>query len=560
MNKDIEKKIRFSIKFKFFITVISIILFVSLSIIITCMVLFKNELKNEFEKRGHSEVKNLAYDAKYGVFTEDTVILSQLVNGRMKKPDVVYVIITNEIGIDLAKVSKVDHLLYFKDNSTKVELEGGIYRTLLTTKNNKKIYEFTSPVLHKENSSDLFEDIVFVDEMDSGEKNELLSGGIVKIGMSLENVERRSAEILSINILITLIVISVTIIIALFFIRMLVKPIITVTQAAMEISKGDLTKTVEVKSTDEISIMADNFNRMTTSLKNTIDELEELRQDLEQKVIDRTNDLNVTINELEKAYKDLQKMSELKTNFISSVSHELRTPLTSIIGFAKLMKSSLKKRLVPKLELIDLEQKDCQIFKREIEDFQEGIIIIVSEGERLTRLINDVLDIAKMEAGKVDWNDQEVDLNEIISSTIIASNCLIQEKNLEVTFENDELNESIYYDKDKLMQVTLNLLNNAIKFTDQGKIECFLRNKIDTVEIEIRDDGIGISEGETQYIFDKFKQVGTSLTNKPKGTGLGLPICKEIVRHYGGDIWVTSKEGQGTSFFFTIPFKNQSKS
>lgn len=552
----VKRSVKFGIRLKFFIVIISIILFVSLSIVFSSMFMSRKEIENEMEKRGISEAKNFAYDSKYGVFTEDTIILSRLANGRMKRADVVYVIIENDEEIILAQESKGDYAFNVDSKEFIVELENSITKTLLTTEDNETVYEFAAPIIMAEEKydqgDDLFEDIIFLEEIETESEPQEVVSGKVKIGISLKNMETRLTEILFINIFIIFVVVTIAIIIALLFIKMMVEPIRTVAQAAMEIAEGDLTKVVVVNSSDEMSIMADNFNNMTTSLRNTIGELEELKDGLEIKVIERTNDLHITIKELEKAYKDLKKLDELKTNFISSVSHELRTPLTSIIGFAKLMKTSLKKQLSPKLDKIDLDKKINRMFKKEFEDFQEGVTIIVSEGDRLTRLVNDVLDIAKIEAGKVEWKNEKVDVEKIIVSVINTINYLASEKDIDISFENETVTDEVYHDKDKLTQVVLNLFNNAIKFTNKGHIICCLRNKVNAIEIEIKDTGVGISMDDLPYIFEKFKQVGNTLTNKPTGTGLGLPICKEIVKHFGGEIWVESEFDKGSAFFFTI--------
>lgn len=554
----VTNKVKFGIRLKFFISIISIILFVSLSIVFSSMLLAKRELENEIEKRGLSDVKNLVYDAKYGGFTKDKVILSRLITGRMRKSDIVYVIITNESGRILATESKGNYESLYKDYNHQEELEKDIFKTFLTSDEGENIYEFTAPIVLEEDvydeNSDLFEDIIFIDELDKEKfSSNTSSKGSVKLGISLKNMETKMAEILFINILIIFIVITIAIIIALIFIKMMVSPIMEVTQAAMDISNGDLSIVVKVKSSDEISIMADNFNKMTTSFRNTIAELEQLKVELEQKVDSRTNDLKLTINELEKAYNDLKKLDEMKTNFISSVSHELRTPLTSIVGFAKLMKSSLRKQIMPRLDMINLDQNESKTLKSEFDEIQEGVEIIVSEGDRLTRLINDVLDIAKMEAGKVDWKNEIVILEDIVNFAINSTNCLVKGKDVEIIFNNNGIVHEIFYDRDKLIQVVLNLLNNAVKFTDFGQVVCSILNKDNIIEVEIADTGRGISKNEVPQIFDKFKQVGDTLTDKPAGSGLGLPICKEIVKHYGGEIWVKSKLGKGSSFFFTIP-------
>lgn len=247
-----------------------------------------------------------------------------------------------------------------------------------------------------------------------------------------------------------------------------------------------------------------------------------------------------------------REVDQMKTDFISTVSHELRTPLTSVLGFAKIIRKKLDEGIFPILPEAD---KKIQRTARQI---SENIAIIVSEGERLTALINDVLDIAKMEAGRVDWKMQPIQVEELIERAIAATSSLFDQKQLELRREIEPELPIVEGDADRLLQVVINLISNAVKFTDQGAITCRARLTLEGITVGIVDSGIGIAPEDQPKVFEKFKQVGDTLTDKPKGTGLGLPICKQIVEHHGGTIWVESQLGQGSTFFFTLPLKEAS--
>jgi CheY-like chemotaxis protein len=239
----------------------------------------------------------------------------------------------------------------------------------------------------------------------------------------------------------------------------------------------------------------------------------------------------------------------VKTDFISTVSHELRTPLTSILGFAKIVSKKLEDTIFPKVQI---QAEDAKT-QRAIRQVAQNIDIMVSEGERLTKLINDVLDIAKMEAGRVDWNMQYFSVHELIERASSATFALIEQKGLELIIDVKEELPKILGDRDRLLQVVINLISNALKFTEEGAVICKARCTAHEITISVIDTGIGIPEVDQPKIFEKFKQVGNTLTDKPNGTGLGLSICQQIVKHHGGKIWVESELGQGSSFSFTLP-------
>ncbi len=264
------------------------------------------------------------------------------------------------------------------------------------------------------------------------------------------------------------------------------------------------------------------------------------------------------------------EVDRMKTDFISMVSHELRTPLTSVLGFAKLIQKTLLKQVLPVLDMQDSG------LERPVQRIMENLHIIIAEGERLTRLINDVLDIAKMEAGKVEWHMDRVAVADIVQSAALATSALALDKRLPVVLDIAPDVPVIEGDRDRLIQVVTNLLSNAIKFTDAGQITVRVRAlrvledrrlvpplpariALDHLRpgfwafIEVEDTGPGIAAENLEKVFEKFKQVGEVMTNRPRGTGLGLTISKEIVEHHGGLIWAESTLGVGSCFRVLLP-------
>lgn len=285
-----------------------------------------------------------------------------------------------------------------------------------------------------------------------------------------------------------------------------------------------------------------------TDRKKAEHDLADLNRHLEQLVRERTEDLVNKARELEDANQRLRELDEMKSAFLSSVSHELRTPLTSILGFSKLLHKEFGRNFLPLAgENKKLNSKGERI--------QENLSIISHEGERLTRLINDVLDLNKIESGRMGWRDELLDMSDTVETAAQAvSGMFTENPDLHLVTEIEPGLPSIVADPDRLQQVLINLLNNAAKFTETGTVTVRAFPRFGQVRVEVADTGYGIHPEDQAQIFEKFHQTRSdTMEDKPKGTGLGLTICREIVEHYGGRIWVESVINQGSTFIFTIP-------
>ncbi len=264
------------------------------------------------------------------------------------------------------------------------------------------------------------------------------------------------------------------------------------------------------------------------------------------------------------------EVDRMKTEFISAVSHELRTPLTSILGFANLIQREFQRRIAPLVA-------DGTQAHRAAARIQENLTIIESESQRLTQLINDVLDIAKMESGRVEWHMADVHIADVVQGAVNTTAILAQERNLTLNVATHGPLPPVWGDQDRLVQVMTNLLSNAIKFTPAGEITvsswAWRAGEPTPVPwpsplapadlqppaliVSVTDTGIGIAPEDVPLVFERFRQAGDTLTEKPKGSGLGLSISKEIVEHHGGAIWVESEPGVGSAFYFTLPLVSE---
>ncbi|NDP39920.1 MAG: histidine kinase [Rhodoferax sp.] len=263
-----------------------------------------------------------------------------------------------------------------------------------------------------------------------------------------------------------------------------------------------------------------------------LDEASQLRahsRELEEK----SESLERATTELRQANEQLKSLDRLKDDFMSSVTHELRTPLTSIRALAELLRDDPKLALAQRRQFIE---------------------IIVSETERLSRLVNQVLDMAKIESGHAEWHTAEVDMRTLVSQAVSTTAELFRERDVAVEVSLPDQVPPLMTDPDRLMQVMLNLLSNAAKFVPHvgGRVGVSLRSDDTGVTVAVSDNGPGVAPEQQALIFDRFRQGGDA-ANRPQGTGLGLPISRQIVEHFGGRLWLESNPQQGARFLFHLP-------
>lgn len=263
------------------------------------------------------------------------------------------------------------------------------------------------------------------------------------------------------------------------------------------------------------------------------------------RILDEASQLRAYSQALEKATAELRAANErlesldrLKDDFMSSVTHELRTPLTSIRALAELM----------------VEDPDMPAPQR-----QQFLGIVVAETERLTRLVNQVLDMAKIESGHAQWHNTDVDMPALLRKAAQTMQEVLRERGAELVLSLPDALPRLRADADRLMQVVLNLLSNAAKFVPpgRGRIELRLIPDKDGVTVQVQDNGPGVAQAQRGLIFEKFRQGGDE-DNRPQGTGLGLPISRQIVEHFGGRMELKPDEGRGACFMFTLPWTQAS--
>lgn len=297
------------------------------------------------------------------------------------------------------------------------------------------------------------------------------------------------------------------------------------------------------KIKDQLAIGLTNAKAFV-QLENFVQELRKLNDDYQKQneQIKKQNDALVTLHqELKKQAKELEiqrekavESTQLKSQFLASMSHELRTPMNSILGLTELI-----------LERDDMSEKN-----------KERLEVVLKSGRRLMNLINDILDLSKIEAGKMEIRAEDFLLEEIIEEVSSSITPLADKKNIDFKIER-KINTKIIIkaDKGRLVQVLINLLGNAVKFTEQGEIILSLNGNKNEIIFDVTDTGIGISEDDQKFVFEEFRQADGSTARRYGGTGLGLSICKKIADLLGGDLTLTSKLGVGSTFTFKTPLK-----
>ena len=319
--------------------------------------------------------------------------------------------------------------------------------------------------------------------------------------------------------------------------RQIAKPIRQLAGASEKVAKGDLSLSVDVKSSDEIGVLAQSFNQMILSLRKSRDELQQWGEKLERQVEQRTADLEQKSRELSGVNIRLQEISQLKSQFLANMSHELRTPLNSILGFAEVLQEKM---------FGDLNDKQ-----------EEYINYIRESGRHLLSLINDILDLSKIEAGKLDMEPAEVGIGDLLKDSLTLAREKALEHGIELCLNLEDGIPGIYADERKVKQIVYNLLSNAVKFTpDGGKVGIEAVKDYEHIRITVWDTGIGIKEEDRGKLFMEFQQLDSGADKRYEGTGLGLALSKRLVEMHHGRIWVESEPGKGSRFSFTLPRKS----
>jgi signal transduction histidine kinase/ActR/RegA family two-component response regulator len=338
-----------------------------------------------------------------------------------------------------------------------------------------------------------------------------------------EDVLRPTFALVNNLIVIAVVGLLAVVIAALAFAGRQAKPIAALTRGAVAMSRGDLKQRVETNDRSEIGALGTAFNTMAEELKTSYDTLE-------QRVDERTA-------QLAEARKQAEFANQAKSLFLSNMSHELRTPLNVIIGYTSSMLT---------MPLMYQNEQLPEVYRKDID-------LIMANGQYLLGLINDILDLSKIEAGKLELQRSAVDVVDICKGVISTSIGLVRNKPIQIRPDFPDTLPRIHADPQRIRQIILNLMSNAIKFTETGSVTLQARVEGEKVRIAIIDTGIGIPEKALNHIFDRYRQAEQGTEKKYGGTGLGLDISKQLAQMHGGDLQVESEVNKGSTFYFTVP-------
>jgi signal transduction histidine kinase len=353
---------------------------------------------------------------------------------------------------------------------------------------------------------------------------------VIRVSMPYQDTQETTTWIRAIIIALAMLIVAVTLFVLHAIVRYLVlKPLYHLRDVSDAITHGDTNQRATLDTEDEFRELADAFNRMLRHMTETQDQIQDVNEELDGRV-DQLAQLNL----------QLYEANRLKSDFLANMSHELRTPLNSIIGFSDVLQG---------IESLNEKQR------RYAQNIQKS-------GRLLLEMINDILDLAKVEAGKMEVRRSEFDLARLVSAQCDMIGSLSEDKNISVSVDVPANMPQAFQDPNKLGQILNNLLSNAIKFTPEGgMITVRVADLLDgRFRLQVSDTGVGIAEEDQTIIFQKFRQSrkvldGEGLTREFAGTGLGLSIVKELAKLLGGEIAFESELGRGSTFWVVLPWR-----
>ena len=496
---------------------------------------------DELRDRGSILALNLSYDMEFGILTKGGTLLRQLIRNVGQQRDVAYVEIMDEKGEILEGYYPTGNSQGFLDSEDlRIDKATTKYTTSL---DGEPIFEFLVPVLLKE-IEEAESDWIFERKTEGerkGEDTRIKRIGFVRLGLSLKNTYGNIDRLRNFSILsIATAFILLALIFSLFMDKVIIKPIHQFTKVAEAIASGDLDHKIQINRKDEIGQLADSFEKMAQNLKKDMTiirasekKLKEYSENLAGKVKDRTSALEEKSRELLEANIKLQELDRLKSMFIASMSHELRTPMNTIIGFVGIMLMGITGELTG-------EQR-------------KQLTMVKDSANYLLSLINDIIDTSKIEAGKVDLFIERFDLITVVQDMKESFYVALDEKGLKMPLKMPkELEMNI--DERRVKQILVNLVGNAVKFTDQGEVQIMVTEKDGIAVVSVRDTGPGIEQEHMDSLFKPFSQIPTE-GELTEGTGLGLHLSKKIAHLLGGEISAESEFGKGSTFTLTLPLE-----
>lgn len=539
----LEKLTSLSLRIKFIVP-IAVMLIFSMTVVSVYLIDRQSDsYLSELESRGATMVKMLAINAESGVLFGSTYELTDLLSALSAFEGIEYAVITNREGTVLAETGTRDSLLSAGGGQSRWLRSTNDYTRFFHENDGEEILVIKAPIISQTQHLNR-ESLGLIGGVDQSMATERTSEeiGAIELGLSLETVNQEILEAQTAAILLTVIVVLSTIAMLAFIVSAITKPVTELVSVTDQISRGDFSRKVEIKQYDEIGHLADTFNKMIESLKQSRDEIEQYNRNLEQKIIERTQQLEEAQQQLVQS----EKMGAIG-QLAAGVAHELNNPLGGILGYAQFTLEKLQKTQPEKTTA------------KEIESYIRYVRDIEVQARRCKTIVQNLLRFSRS-SKSVDFDD--VDINKAIEETITFVEHQLRLNNMELIVTLDRNIPTMIGNTGQLQQVFTNLIINAMHASEKGgRIEIISRFSPalgefgGAVELQFVDHGHGIAREHLGKVFEPFfttKEVG-------KGTGLGLSVSYGIIKSHGGEINVSETPDGGATFTVVLPLQKQAE-
>ncbi len=479
--------------------------------------------------RGITVATMVAQSSEYAVYTENQEALQRNVAGLHAIPEIAYMAVLNtrkQVLLEQAFATSVSiptALLNQAFSSAEPRVEE------VSAGDSNHFINIVAPVLSRATTSS---DQLFLESATASSSSSPI--GYVRIVMGEQELRQHLQQFVVVTGLVVSVILTIGLLLTLVLTRTITRPILSLVEATGRIAEGQFEVDVPAGGAYEVNLLASAFRRMTTKLQTSQEQVFDYQQGLEAKVTERTQELETTTQEARRLAEDAQAANVAKSHFLANMSHEIRTPMNGVLGMTELLLTT---------QMTERQRRMAETVQR--------------SGTALLGIINDILDFSKIEAGKLELERIEFGLRQTVEEAVELFAEPAGKKRVELTcFLPNEIPDAVIGDPVRLRQVLLNLLGNAMKFTERGevsvRVHCLSQDTDRvTLKYEVRDTGIGIPDETQKRLFTAFSQADGSTTRRFGGTGLGLAIVRQLVHLMGGEVGIESVPGQGSTFWFT---------